>query len=80
MMNLNQLADNIENDVEIKVVADPAADKAAVKELQEQISSTDGVLEVVYSIKGQELNKMIHSFGMNSLFINRVIRLVTPCT
>ena len=37
MMNLNQLADNIENDVEIKVVADPAADKASVKELEEQI-------------------------------------------
>ena len=38
MMNLNQLADNIENDVEIKVVADPAADKAAVKELVEKDS------------------------------------------
>ncbi len=63
MMNLNQLADNIENDVEIKVVADPAADKASVKELEEQISSMDGVLEVVYSTRDQELNKMIHSFG-----------------
>ena len=41
MMNLNQLADNIENDVEIKVVADPAADKASVKELEEQ-SPFDG--------------------------------------
>lgn len=63
MMNLNQLADNIENDVEIKVVADPAADKASVKELEEQIGSMDGVLEVVYSTRDQELNKMIHSFG-----------------
>ena len=63
MMNLNQLADNIENDVEIKVVADPAADKESVKELEEQISSMDGVLEVVYSTRDQELNKMIHSFG-----------------
>src|SRR3954469_6950431 len=61
MMNLNQLADNIENDVEIKVVADPATDKASVKELEEQISSMDGVLEVVYSTRDQELNKMIHS-------------------
>ena len=63
MMNLNQLADNIENDVEIKVVADPAADKASVKELEEQIRSMDGVLEVVYSTRDQELNKMIQSFG-----------------
>ena len=36
MMNLNQLAENIENDVEIKVVADPAADEAAVKELRKR--------------------------------------------
>ena len=36
MMNLNQLAENIENDVEIKVVADPAADEATIKELVEK--------------------------------------------
>ena len=49
MMNLNQLAQSIENDVEIKVVADPAADEATIKELVEKVRSTDGVLEVVYS-------------------------------
>lgn len=63
MMNLNQLADNIENDVEIKVVADPAADKKAIKELEEQVRSTAGILEVVYSSRDQELDKMIKSFG-----------------
>ncbi len=63
MMNLNQLADNIENDVEIKVVADPAADAAAIKELVEKVRSTDGTLEVVYSSRDQELDKMIKSFG-----------------
>ncbi len=63
MMNLNELAQNIENDVEIKVVADPAADKAAIKELVEKVSSTDGILEVVYSSRDEELNKMIKSFG-----------------
>ncbi|MFC5588708.1 permease-like cell division protein FtsX [Sporosarcina soli] len=63
MMNLNQLANNIENDVEIKVVADPAADEAAVKELEEKVRSTNGVLEVVYSSRDDELNKMIESFG-----------------
>lgn len=63
MMNLNQLAENIENDVEIKVVADPVADEAAVKELQQQITSTEGVLEVVLSSKDQELNNLIESMG-----------------
>lgn len=63
MMNLNGLANNIENDVEIKVVADPAADEVSVKELEEKVRSTKGVLEVVYSSRDDELNKMIQSFG-----------------
>ena len=69
MMNLNQLAENIENDVEIKVVADPAADEAAVKELQQKVSSTEGVLEVVYSSRDEELDKLIQSFGNELEFI-----------
>lgn len=63
MMNLNELAENIENDVEIKVVADPAADKKAIKELEEEVSSTKGISEVVYSSRDEELDKMIQSFG-----------------
>ncbi|WP_203245973.1 permease-like cell division protein FtsX [Sporosarcina beigongshangi] len=63
MMNLNQLAENIENDVEIKVVADPAANEEAVKALQKKVSETEGVLEVVYSSKDEELDKLILSFG-----------------
>ena len=63
MMNLNQLAQNIENDVEIKVVADPAANEKIIKELVEKVRSTDGVLEVVYSSRDAELDKMIKSFG-----------------
>lgn len=63
MMNLNQLADNLENDVEIKVIADPAADEAAVKKLEKQVRSTAGVEEVVYSSRDEELDKMIQSFG-----------------
>ncbi|KAA0966759.1 ABC transporter permease [Sporosarcina sp. ANT_H38] len=63
MMNLNELARNIENDVEIKVVADPAADEKAIKELEEEVRSTIGISEVVYSSRDEELDKMIQSFG-----------------
>jgi len=63
MMNFNHLAENIENDVEIKVVADPAADEKIIKELVDKVSSTNGVLEVVYSSRDDELDKMIKSFG-----------------
>jgi cell division transport system permease protein len=63
MMNLNQLAKSIENDVEIKVIADPAADEAAIKGLEKRVRSTEGILEVVYSSRDEELDKMIKSFG-----------------
>ncbi|MCM3711161.1 permease-like cell division protein FtsX [Sporosarcina luteola] len=63
MMNLNQLADNLENDVEIKVITEPAADVEAVKTLEEQVRNTPGVSEVVHATKDEELEKMISSFG-----------------
>ncbi|MCZ2257260.1 permease-like cell division protein FtsX [Sporosarcina sp. G11-34] len=63
MMNLNQLADNIENDVEIKVIVDLAASEKEVAELEKKISETPGVLEVEYSSNTQELDKMMKGFG-----------------
>ncbi|WP_060209272.1 permease-like cell division protein FtsX [Sporosarcina koreensis] len=63
MMNLNQLADNLENDVEIKVITEPAADAEAVKILEKQVRETSGVSEVIHATKDEELDKMIKSFG-----------------
>ena len=63
MMNLNQLADNLENDVEIKVILEPAADAEAVQVLEKQVRETPGVSEVVHATKDEELDKMIKSFG-----------------
>ncbi|WP_313237986.1 permease-like cell division protein FtsX [Sporosarcina ureae] len=63
MMNLNQLADNIENDVEIKVVAEPGASEVEVQELLKEVKETSGVAEVKYSSRKQELERMIQSFG-----------------
>ncbi|WOV88399.1 permease-like cell division protein FtsX [Sporosarcina oncorhynchi] len=63
MMNLNQLADNIENDVEIKVITDPAADIEQVKQLENEVRETPGVATVIYSSRDAELDKMISSFG-----------------
>lgn len=63
MMNLNKLADNIENDVEIKLTVDLAADEATIAKLEEQLRSTEGILEVTSSSKEEELDKMIKSLG-----------------
>jgi cell division transport system permease protein len=63
MMNLNKLADDIENDVEIKVIVDLAADESTVGVLEEQIRSTDGVSEVKFSTNTEELDNMIKGLG-----------------
>ncbi|MCZ2257683.1 permease-like cell division protein FtsX [Sporosarcina sp. G11-34] len=63
MMNLNKMADNIENDVEIKMTVDLIADEAAVAKLEEQLNAMDGVLDVEYSSNEKELDKMIEGFG-----------------
>lgn len=63
MMNINQVAKNIESDVEIKVIVDLAADDEIVKELEEQIRSTPGVIEVEFSSKEEELENVVKGFG-----------------
>ena len=63
LMNLNEIADSIENDVEIKVIADLAADEEDITELEEKMRTTDGVLDVRYSSNEDELEKMIIDYG-----------------
>lgn len=63
MMNLNKVADDLEKDVEIKVMVELTADEASIKQLEKEISSTPGVAEVVYSPKEDELNKLVLDFG-----------------
>ncbi len=73
MMNLNKVADDIENDVEIKVLIEIIEDadkaKAAEDKLMKDIKTISGVEEVVYSSKEQELDLLIEDFGEDlSLF------------
>ncbi len=63
MMNLNQVAHNIENDVEIKVIIDLAATEEEVIQLEKEVLDTPGVLEVEYSSNEEELEKMIEGLG-----------------
>lgn len=63
MMNLNKVADDLEKDVEIKVIVELTADETAITTLQEEIKNTSGVAEVQYSPKEDELNKLVLDFG-----------------
>lgn len=67
MMNLNKVATDLENDVEIRVMIDIIPDAAEAKlaedQLIDEIHSLLDVDEVTYSSKGEELNKLIKDFG-----------------
>lgn len=63
MMNLNKVASDLENDVEIKVLIDETADKAAEKALMEKIKKLPDVAEMNYSTKENELTKLVKDFG-----------------
>lgn len=69
MMNLNKVASDLENDVEIKVLIDTQADKEAETTLQQQIKELPGVESMKYSSKEHELNGLKKDFGEDlSLF------------
>ncbi|NLY80146.1 MAG: cell division protein FtsX, partial [Lysinibacillus sp.] len=59
MMNLNHFAENIENDVEVKVlieiINDPEEMKIAEEKLMKQVESLPEVADVKYSSKDEEL-------------------------
>ncbi len=63
MMNLNKVATDLENDVEIKVLIDETADEAAEKALIEKVKKLPGVSEMNYSTKEDELTKLVKDFG-----------------
>lgn len=67
MMNLNKVATDLENDVEIRVLIDIMEDDEqtvkAEAELIAQIENLPEVAEVVYSPKEEELDDLIKDFG-----------------
>ncbi|WP_188454125.1 permease-like cell division protein FtsX [Virgibacillus oceani] len=63
MLNLNQMADNIEDDVEIKVLIDLTANESQIKSLGEDIKNIDEVASVKFSSKDEELENLIESMG-----------------
>ncbi|SDM20234.1 permease-like cell division protein FtsX [Sediminibacillus halophilus] len=63
MLNLNQVAGNIEEDVEIKALVEVTADEAQVDDIRQQIENIPEVASVDYSSKEEELNGLIESMG-----------------
>lgn len=63
MMNLNKVADDLENDVEIKSFVSLEADEARMAEMETAIKSMSGVESVNYSTKEEELSDLVLDFG-----------------
>lgn len=63
MMNLNKVATTIEEDVEIRVHIDVAANEKDQQVLQKQIELLPEVKSVKYSSKENELKTLIDSLG-----------------
>ena len=63
MMNLNKVADDLEKDVEIKVLVELTSDEVSATQLEKEIKNVDGVASVSYSTKEAELEDLIKDFG-----------------
>jgi cell division transport system permease protein len=63
MMNLNSVATSIEEDVEIRVHIDVAANEQDKELLEQEINRISTVGSIDYSPKEDELNSLIDSFG-----------------
>ncbi|WP_307193879.1 permease-like cell division protein FtsX [Neobacillus niacini] len=63
MMNLNKVAQTIEEDVQIRVHIDVAANEADQQKLKGEIESIREVQSVKFSSKEQELQELIKSMG-----------------
>ncbi|RLQ93004.1 permease-like cell division protein FtsX [Planomicrobium sp. Y74] len=63
MMNLNKVADDLENDVEIKSFVSLEADEEVISEMETAIKGISGVESVVYSTKEDELSDLVMDFG-----------------
>ena len=63
MMNLNKVADDLENDVEIKVFVSLEVDEQSTQQLETDIGVIPGVESVDFSTKEDELTDLVLGFG-----------------
>lgn len=63
IFNINEMAVQVEEDVEIKALIDLTADDETVTQLGEQIKQLDDVESVTFSSKDEELENLIEGMG-----------------
>lgn len=63
MLNINEMAVKVEEDVQIKTLIDVTADEDVIRELGEQIEDISGVKSVEFSSKEDEFKNLIDDMG-----------------
>ncbi|MFC2947251.1 permease-like cell division protein FtsX [Virgibacillus sediminis] len=63
MLNINQMATNIEDDVQVNVLIDPTLDEEEITALGDQIAEIEGVESVEFSSKDEQLESLVESMG-----------------
>lgn|SRR5690625_171259 len=63
VMNINELATNIENDVSVRVYVDLAAEEEDHVNLRDNLENLDNVEEVTFSSREEELENVTSSYG-----------------
>lgn len=65
ILNLNQMANKIESDVEIKVLIERTADEEQIEALGEEIKKIDEIENILFVSKDDELQSLMGSMGEN---------------
>src|SRR5690625_1633459 len=63
MLNINEMANKVEEDVEIKALMELTADEEQVKELGEEIENITGIATMRFSSKDDELQGLVEGMG-----------------
>ncbi|MBP1969386.1 cell division transport system permease protein [Virgibacillus natechei] len=63
MLNLNQMASNIEDDVEMTTLIDPTLNEENITTLGDEIEEINSVESVVFSSKDEQLEQLVESMG-----------------
>ncbi len=63
MLNLNHIANELEDDVQIKALIEVTAEESDVDQLEKNISSISGIESIDFSTKEEELENLIDSMG-----------------
>src|SRR5699024_565674 len=63
VMNINELAADIENDVSVRVYVDLAAEEEEQEQLQKDLENLENVENVAFSSREEELENVVGSYG-----------------